>query len=330
MEQVKVSVLLDKEAAHLELQVVYGAKLADEKFINGWRIQKPGLGLAGYVEHIHGGRVQILGNTEISYLKSLKSYDRKDALSKLCSKNISCFVVTKNLEIPKELLAAVKESKIPLFKTPHISSEAITEIQVYLEEHLAPEAVMHGVLLDIFGIGVLVTGRSGIGKSECAIELIKRGHRLVADDAVICKKKSDLLIGTSSSLLRNHIEVRGLGILNIKDMFGVTAIRLKKRLELVIEFLDWEEHADYDRLGLENKVLEKLGVKIPKIELPITAGRNMAVIVEAAARNHLLKIMGYDAGREFSDRLMNTINVKSKNSLDKGLSGGVKFDRGLE
>ncbi|MGE4318085.1 MAG: HPr(Ser) kinase/phosphatase [Deferribacterales bacterium] len=307
MKQVPVAELLSDDADHLGLKLIYGKKLVDDRYITHYRIQKPGLALAGYCDHIHSGRVQILGNTEISYLWKLPSAERMASLDAFCRKNACCFVVTKNLHTPQELSDACKLYNIPLMKTDKISSDTITEISVYLEDRLAPDTVCHGVFMDVFGIGVLITGRSGIGKSECAVELIKRGHRLVADDAVRFKRIQDYLEGSSSDVLRYHMEVRGLGIINIKDMFGVAAIRLRKKLELVIEFSDWDPAASYDRLGLDNLHHEILKQKVPKIHLPISAGRNMAVIVEIAARNHLLKIMGYDSAKEFSERLFGAI-----------------------
>ncbi|ADD68084.1 HPr kinase [Denitrovibrio acetiphilus DSM 12809] len=309
---VPVADLLGVDAQHLQLKLVYGKQQLKNRYINNYRIQKPGLALAGFADHIHGGRVQVLGNTELSYLWTLKPEERFESISHLCKRGVCCFIVTKNLHIPKELLEAVKSHNVPLLKTHLPSSDAIQGIMLYLEEQLAPETHQHGVFMDIFGIGVLITGRSGIGKSECAIELIKRGHRLVADDAVHFRKIQEYLEGQSSGILRYHMEVRGLGILNIKDMFGVTAIRQRKKLELVVEFTDWNPDASYDRLGLDNLTVEILKLEVPKIILPISAGRNMAVIVEVAARNHLLKIMGYDSAKEFSDRLLHSINPNAE------------------
>jgi len=308
MNKVPVAELLSEDAKHLHLKLIYGKHQMKDRYINNYRIQKPGLALAGFADHIHGGRVQVLGNTEVSYLWTIPPIQRYQSIAKLCKKNICCFLITKNLHLPKELLDAVKVAEVPVFKTDLVSSEAIAGIMAFLEERLAPSTTCHGVFMDIFGVGVLITGRSGIGKSECAIELIKRGHRLVADDAVHFRKIQDYLEGFSSDILRYHMEVRGLGILNVKDMFGVTSIRQRKKLELVVEFTDWNPDASYDRLGLDNNSQEILKMPVPKILLPISAGRNMAVIVEVAARNHLLKIMGYDSAKNFSERLLGTMN----------------------
>jgi len=319
-KKVPVTDLLGEDAKHLHLKLIYGKQHLKGRFIDNYRIQKPGLALTGFADHIHGGRVQVLGNTEVSYLWTLTPKERFNSIVQLCKMDICCFLITRNLHIPKELLEAMRHVKVPLLRTDLPSSEAIAGIMSYLEEKLAPSTNCHGVFMDIFGIGVLITGRSGIGKSECAIELIKRGHRLVADDAVTFRKIQEYLEGQSSDMLRYHMEVRGLGILNVKDMFGVTAIRLRKKLELVVEFTDWNPEASYDRLGLDNLTEDILKLSVPKIVLPISAGRNMAVIVEIAARNHLLKIMGYDSAKAFSERLL--YNMNPGMDTDKNPTGG--------
>lgn len=321
---VPVSDLLSEEAEHLQLKLVFGKQHLKGRYITNYRIQKPGLALAGFADHIHGGRVQVLGNTELSYLWTLTPDQRDKAISHVCNRDICCFVITKNLHLPKELLSAVRLSGVPLLKTDLPSSEAITGIMMYLEEKLAPETNCHGVFMDVFGVGVFITGRSGIGKSECAIELIKRGHRLVGDDIVLFRKVQEYLEGRSSDMLKYHMEVRGLGIINIKDMFGVTAIRQRKKLELVVEFTDWNPDASYDRLGLDNNTEEILKLPVPKIVLPITAGRNMAVIVEVAARNHLLKIMGYDSAKEFSEKLLMNINPEAAKERHKEIEKKIR------
>lgn len=320
MNKTAVAELLGDDAKHLKIELLYGKAWLHSKFINSFRIQKPGLGLAGYTAHIHGGRVQILGNTEISYLQTLNTDERYSSVSELCKEDIACFVVTKNLKIPSELLTCVKEHNIPLMRTTLVSSEAIAKISDFLEYKLAPETVIHGVLMDVYGVGVLIIGRSGIGKSECALELIKRGHRLAADDAVHIIKKQDFLIGASNDLLHYHIELRGLGILNVKDMYGVNAIRVRKRVELVVNFVDWNSEESYERTGLDNKYFEILGINLPLIMLPVSPGRNMAVIVESAAKNQLLKYMGYDAAQEFENKLNNKLkkneNIESNSFFD--------------
>jgi HPr kinase/phosphorylase len=318
MDKLPVSELLSEGARHLQLKLLYGKEYLRERYVDSFRVQKPGLALAGFTEFIHEGRIQILGGTEVGYLWTLSPKQRINALENLAQRNICCIIITKNLKLPREVTTVVKERQIPLLRTSLLSSEAIEYITDFLEERLAPETGVHGVLMDVYGIGVLIKGRSGIGKSECAVELIKRGHRLVADDIVTIKRRYDTLVGMSNDMLRHHIEVRGLGILNVKDMFGVTAIRMRKKVELVIEFVDWDQSAgSFDRLGLDKKFYESLDIQIPMIVLTITAGRNMAVIVEVAARNHLLKVMGYDSAKNFADKLINKMNPKRKKNADK-------------
>ncbi|MCX8084952.1 MAG: HPr(Ser) kinase/phosphatase [Calditerrivibrio sp.] len=317
MKRLAVSELLSEEISDLKLKLVYGKEFIRDRFISNFRIQKPGLALAGYTDHIHPERVQILGNTEISFVNTLTPEQRLKAFDDFCSKKICCVVVTKNLKIPKELVFCAKKYEVPLFRTELLSSKVITEIMNFLEDKLAPESVIHGVLVDVYGVGVVILGRSGIGKSECALELVKRGHRLVADDAIHIKKRQDILIGTSNDLLTYNIELRGLGILNIKDMFGVSSIRLRKRIEIVISFVDWNNEDDYDRTGLNKNTYEIMGIQLPHLILPVSPGRNMAVIIEAAARNHLLKLMGYDAALEFQDKLMKKMEENRKHEINK-------------
>lgn len=325
MKKIAVSELLSDEIENLNIKLVYGKEFIKNRFISNFRIQKPGLALAGFTDHIHPERVQILGNTEISYLNTLTVDQRKEALENFCRKMLCCILVTKNLKIPKELVFCAKKYEIPLFRTKELSSKVIQEITGYLEDKLAPESIVHGVLVDVYGVGVIIIGRSGIGKSECALELVKRGHRLVADDAIHIKKKQDILIGTSNDLLTYNIELRGLGILNIKDMFGVSAIRIRKRIEIVISFVDWNNEESYDRTGLDTSSYRIMDVELPHIVLPVSPGRNMAVIIEAATRNYLLKLMGYDAAKEFQDKLTRKMEENRIHEIQR-----IMINRGVE
>lgn len=325
MKYITVHELLSEEISNLKLKLIYGREFLRDRRISNFRIQKPGLALAGYTDHIHTERVQIFGNTEISYLNTLTSEQRKVAFENFCRRRVCCIIVTKNLKIPKELVFFVKRYEIPLFRTEELSSRVIQEITSFLEDRLAPESTIHGVLVDVYGVGVVILGRSGIGKSECALELVKRGHRLVADDAIHIKKKQDILIGTSNDLLTYNIELRGLGILNIKDMFGVSSIRLRKRIEIVISFVDWNNEESYDRTGLDKTTYDIMGVELPLLVLPVSPGRNMAVIIEAAARNHLLKLMGYDAAKEFQDKLMKKMEENRMHEINR-----IMLNQGVE
>ncbi len=225
-------------------------------------------------------------------------------MRELCALEICCFIITKGQAAPQNLLGEVEQRGIPLLRTHHISSTFISLITQYLEERLLPQTTVHGVLVDVLGVGVLLIGKSGIGKSECALDLVLRGHRLVADDVVKVRFKFPaVLFGQGSDLLHYHMEIRGLGIINIKHLFGVAAIRERKKIDLVIELAEWQEGAEYDRLGLEERHYELLGVKLPIQTIPVRPGRNITGIVEVAARNRLLKEMGYHSAVEFEARL---------------------------
>ena len=267
------------------------------------RVQRPGLALTGYTDYIRYGRVQILGSSELGYLAKLGARERRGVLGKLCRSRISCFVITKGLEPPPELLAAAEARGIPLFATPLESTPFIKLLQAFLEERLASRLHLHAVLVDVFGLGVLILGDSGIGKSECALELVDRGHRLVADDVVEVKRMGDGLVGVSPDLTRYHMELRGLGVLNIKDLYGVSAIRTSKRVELVVQLERWDPGKEYDRLGLRDEKHAVLGLEIPLIRMPVAPGRNIALLVEVAARNQLLKYRGYDAARRLAEQV---------------------------
>ncbi len=269
------------------------------------RIQKPGLALAGYTEHLHPKRIQVLGNTEISYLDQGDERVATESIRKLCSFPISCFIITKGLMPPHYVCDLAEASGIPVLNTHHQSSTFISLITKFLEERLLPTTHLHGVLVDVMGVGILLTGKSGIGKSECALDLVIRGHRLVADDMVYIKKKMPAaLVGQSEEAIQHLMEIRGLGIINIKDLYGVSSIREKKIIDLQLELVEWDPAHEYDRLGVDDRKMTILGIDIPHICIPVRPGRNLGSIIEVAARNFLLKGMGYHSARDFQERLM--------------------------
>jgi HPr kinase/phosphorylase len=275
------------------------------------RIQKPGLALTGYTEHLHPERIQVLGNTEISYLNQIDDRLAAESVKTLCVFPISCFIITKGLHPPQSLLDAADSSAIPVLGTHHQSSTFISLITKYLEERLLPTTHLHGVLVDVLGVGILLTGKSGVGKSECALDLIIRGHRLVADDMVYIKKKMPAaLVGQSEENIQHLMEIRGLGIINIKDLYGVSSIREKKIIDIVLELVEWDPHQEYDRLGVDDRSKTIMGVDIPFISIPVRPGRNLGSIIEVAARNFLLKGMGYHSARDFQERLLSRIEVQ--------------------
>ncbi len=272
-----------------------GARVLDHP-----RIQKSGLVLAGHVHGIVPTRVQILGETEISYLEALPPAILRDRLEVFFGLGLSLVVVTRGVEPPEELVALAASTGTPLAIASPRSSRSIQIIHSTLDRLLAPKTQIHGVLMDIHGIGTLLVGQSGIGKSECALFLLERGHRLVADDQVVLTRlPHDQLRGEAPPLLKGHLELRGIGILNVRDLFGAPAVREKKLVQLVIELSPEEEHEDLDRLGLDDRTLSLLDVQVPFLRIPVRAGRNMAVILEVAARNHLLKRSGRHAARNF-------------------------------
>jgi HPr kinase/phosphorylase len=299
---VAVAEMLEEGAAALQLEFVAGRAGLDHRIYMA-RVQRPGLALTGYTDYIRYGRVQIVGSSEIGYLRKLTPRRRTAILGKLCRCRMTCFVVTKGLAPPRELLGAADGAGVPVLATPLESTAFIKHLSAFLEERLATRLHLHSVLLDVFGLGVLILGDSGIGKSECALELIDRGHRLVADDVVEIKKMGDVLVGASPDLTRYHMELRGLGVLNIKDLYGVSSIRLSKRVELVVLLERWEAGKEYDRLGLQDETFLVLGAEVPLARMPVAPGRNIALLVEVAARNQLLREGGYDAARQFVERV---------------------------
>jgi HPr kinase/phosphorylase len=323
MPTITVQDLLNERASQFQLQLLAGGKGLNNKVAIP-RIQKPGLTLAGYLAQVHPERIQILGKTEISYLKTLSKEEARQRIQSLCRLPISCFIITTNLNPPAELIDCANSRNIPLLKTPALSSVIISRLTSYLEERLAPETTVHGVLMDVFGVGVLIQGKSGVGKSECALELIVRGHRLVSDDVVRLKLRSaEVIIGSSPSLTRYLIEIRGLGILNIKDLFGVTAVRYRKRVELLVNLKPWREET-YERLGLEEQTTAVLGVELPVVNIPVGPGRNLAVIIEVAARNQLLKLRGYSSAEVLDRKLIRQIKRQPVLSTDKSTDADIE------
>jgi len=298
--------LLAENPYDLRLALVCG-KPGLSRPVSSSHIQKPGLALAGFTEHLHPERVQVFGNTEMSFLATLAAPRQREILRGFFKGNPACLVVTKNLEVPAVLAEEAEAAGVPLLRTPLLTGLFIGRVQQLLEAMLMPRASLHGVLIDVFGVGILLLGKSGIGKSECALDLVMRGQRLVADDIVDVFRKQDMVYGTGSPIIKHHMEVRGLGIINIKDLYGVAAVRDTKKLELVVELVDWHPEEEYDRLGVEDRTFNVLDVPIPLLVVPVRPGRNMTTIIEVAARNHLLKLQGHHSARAFQERLSRAI-----------------------
>jgi HPr kinase/phosphorylase len=289
--------------ADLEFDLLAGAAGLDRR-ITLPHIQKTGLALAGFDEYLRPGRVLVFGESEVRYLESMQTEARLAALTRLFARDFPCVVLTLGLEPPPELLAVGERAGVPVLRTAESTPTAIARLTTMLEDRMAAREVLHGVLLDILGLGVLITGESGIGKSECALDLVGRGHRLVADDTVEVKVRGEsVLIGSCPELTRHYVEIRGLGLVNVTDLFGVAATRSSKRIELVVRLERWEMGREYDRLGLTMDSKEFLGVSIPLIRMPVAPGRNVAMLVEVAARNSLLRSRGHHAAQRLAERL---------------------------
>jgi HPr kinase/phosphorylase len=301
---------------HLDLTLMAGRKGLKREITHS-QVQKMGLALTGFVRFIDPKRLQIIGNTEMAYLKTLPLEQQEKVVRQICHLDLFCLVITRNLEIPELLLLEADEKGIPLFRTSLRSFDFIERVTKFLEEKLASTTSIHGVLIDVFGVGILILGKSGIGKSECALDLILRGHQLVADDMVyIQKRSSSSLIGSWFDVIKHHMEIHGLGIINIRSLFGVEAIRERKKIDLVIELMEWDTHLEYDRLGFEEGKYPILEVELPKLRIPVTPGRNLTTIIEVAARNHLLKGMGYDSALEFEKKLLRKIEERGEREIE--------------
>jgi HPr kinase/phosphorylase len=323
MPTITVQDLLDERASQLQLDLLAGKEGLSNKVAIP-RIQKPAMALTGYLEQVRPERIQVLGKTELYYLETLPKEEAQKRIAALCKLPISCLIITGNLEASEELINCANRRNIPLLRTPVLSSVLISRITSYLEERLAPETTVHGVLMDVFGVGVLIQGKSGIGKSECALELIVRGHRLVSDDVIKLKLRSaEVIIGSSPSLTMYLIEIRGLGVLNIKQLFGITSVRYRKRVELIVNLEDWQEET-YERLGLEEKKANVLGVELPQVNIPVGPGRNLAIIIEVAARNCLLKLRGYNSAEVLEQKLIREIKRQPVPAVDKSTDGDIE------
>ena len=301
---VSVGALLSARGANgLDLDLLAGVAGLERRITLPY-IQKTGLALAGFDEYLRAGRVLILGESEIRFLEQLDPAERLRTLHRLFGRDIPCVLVTAGLDAPQELGAEAERAGVPLVRTALPTPTAIGRLTAILEDWMAPREIRHGVLMDILGLGVFITGESGIGKSECALDLIVRGHRLVADDTVEirCRDQS-VLIGTAPELTRHHIEVRGIGLINVTDLFGVSATRSSKRLELIVHLERWDEAREYDRLGLDTATTDLLGVPVPIVTMPVGPGRNVAMLVEVAARNQILRTRGRHAAQILAERL---------------------------
>ncbi|MBQ9482123.1 MAG: HPr(Ser) kinase/phosphatase [Clostridia bacterium] len=289
-------------AAALDLQVVVEGK----GFIDlcSQNISRPGLQLTGYFEHFDRTRIQVIGMAEHEYIETLSPAAREKVCGQLFGRNIPCLIVARNLDIHKEIIDAAEKNDCPIFLSGQITTQVVNDIYAYLSRLLAHETMRHGVLMDVAGVGVLIEGDAGIGKSEIALELINRGHRLVADDCVIIRLINENLIGTAPEKIRNFMEIRGLGIINIQTMYGPGSVRQEKGIDIVVQLEKWDESKEYDRIGDVNITAKILGIEKFKLLIPVSPGRNIPTIIETAARKYRLKQIGYDAAQELLEKTL--------------------------
>ncbi len=310
------------ESSGLPVDLLAGAAGLD-RVITSPHVQKTGLALAGFHEFLKPGRVLIFGESEIRYLESLDATVRAAALGLALTREFPCLLITGGFTAPLDLVAESERAGVPLLRTVVATPTAIAKIGSILEDSLAERTVLHGVLLDVLGLGILIVGESGIGKSECALDLIVRGHRLVADDAVEIRRRAEtILIGSCPELTRHHMELRGLGVINVKELFGIASTRSSKRVELVVQLERWDQGRHYERLGLDDAYHEVLGLRIPLIRMPVAPGRNIAILIEVAARNQLLRVRGHHTARELAARLERTLQEAGSGSDDEDLDAG--------
>lgn len=297
-----MSVTIEKLIKDFNLEVLL--KGEENVPINVNDINRPGLQLAGFYNYFAPERIQVIGKAEWSFIEDMGQDIRKKRLNKFFSFNISCMIITRDLEIQDEVLKAAKKSKTWIVRTGMITTKFISKLTMYLADQMAPETRLHGVLVDVYGIGMLITGESGIGKSETALELIKRGHRLVSDDAVDIKELDGELMGTSPRITFGMLEVRGMGIIDVAALYGLSSILAAKEIKIVIHFEHWKDDGDYDRLGINNEYLEILGINVKKLRVPVRPGRNIAVIIEAAAANYRYNLMSNTTPVEIIEKRM--------------------------
>ncbi len=304
MKPLTVSDLVARKGKVLQLEILTGDVGLDRP-IRVPQVSSPGLVLAGYLKRFPAKRVHVLGETEVEYLRSLSVKDRRKAWEGLINFDLPCIFVTKGQRLPKELATMAKQRGIPLLRSKLSTAEFYQRLTPYLAEVFAPRTKIHGSLADVFGVGLLFVGRSGIGKSECVLDLVERGHRLVADDSVIVTQSgNDVLIGRSPELTWRHMEIRGVGIVDVSALFGVHAVRLQKRIEVVVQLVDWEKTQEADRTGLDTQTTTILGVELPQMVVPLNPGKNITVVSEVVAMNHLLKYSGIDSAHLLNDRLI--------------------------
>lgn len=313
-DKISVDYLVDKlrERVNMKIESCVADNCSTDKFVTEADLHRPGLALAGYIELFTYQRIQIIGNTETQFLGHMGSDKQNEAFRNLTQFDIPVIFLTDGNELPAPLLEAAKDAGIPVYSTPLETTRFMYLLRDFMEDQFAIQTMVHGSMMDVYGIGILVAGRSGIGKSEVALDLVERGHRLVADDVVMLTKKNNVLMSSATEMSKHFMEIRGLGIVDVMSMFGIRSIRYQKRLEVVLELTLWDEAQEVERTGLNHDSVNILDLDIPLIHLPITPGKNITVIAEVIAMNYLLKHYGYDPAKAFQERIKSSIGEKAK------------------
>ena len=313
MEEHTFNVELGKIIKEFNLEIICAAENYEKIKIVTNEINRPSMQITGFFDYFYNNRIQVLGKVEHSYLEKMSSKERYSALEKLFEKNIPCIIVTREMDVFDEMMDLAMKYNTPILRTKNTTSRFISSLIAFLNVELAPRITIHGVLVEVYGEGILLLGDSGVGKSEAAIELVKRGHRLVADDAVEIKRVSDIsLIGSAPDVIRHFVELRGIGIVDVKMIFGIGAVKDVEKIDFIINLELWQDKKQYDRLGLTTEYTDILGINIPSITVPVKPGRNLAVVIEVAAMNNRQKKMGYNAAEALNHRVMSEMNNKSE------------------
>ena len=314
MQLKEFSVTLGQLITEFQFELIYGPEGFEKIEITTDDVNRPGLQLAGFFDYFEPQRLQIMGKAENAYVEQFDEAKRTDIFEKLCATGIPAVIVTRNIEVFPELIEAAKKYDVAVLRTNEFTSSVTSALVASLKVSLAPRITLHGVLVELYGEGILILGDSGVGKSETAIELVKRGHRLIADDAVEIKRVSDrTLVGCAPEIIRHCIELRGIGIVDVRRIFGMGAIKETERVDMIINLEQWVEGKMYDRLGMDNQYTDILGLRIPSLTIPVRPGRNLAVIIEVAAMNHRHKSMGYNAAKELNERMMKSMGIQNNN-----------------
>ena len=312
MQLKEFSVTLGQLITEFQFELIYGPEGFEKIEITTDDVNRPGLQLAGFFDYFEPQRLQIMGKAENAYVEQFDEEKRTDIFEKICATGIPAVIVTRNIEVFPELIEAAKKYDVAVLRTNEFTSSVTSALVASLKVSLAPRITLHGVLVELYGEGILILGDSGVGKSETAIELVKRGHRLIADDAVEIKRVSDrTLVGCAPEIIRHFIELRGIGIVDVRRIFGMGAIKETERVDMIINLEQWVEGKMYDRLGMDNQYTDILGLRIPSLTIPVRPGRNLAVIIEVAAMNHRHKSMGYNAAKELNERMMKSMGIQN-------------------